>query len=73
MEKVNDKTWFLLGRGDILNSIKAELTTTEYVNGEHLMIFVDAIRLDKWLASKLDDKNYLGLIPTWLGWLLNTW
>lgn len=54
-----------------MNSIKAELTTTEYVNGEHLMIFVDDIRLDKWLASKLDDKNYIGLIPAWLGWLLN--
>ena len=60
-----------MGRGDVLNSIKAELTTTEYVNGEHLMIFVDDIRLDRWLSSKLDDKNYLGLIPTWLGWLLN--
>lgn len=54
-----------------MNSIKAELTTTEYVNGEHLMIFVDDIRFDKWLSSKLDDKNYLGLIPAWLGWLLN--
>ncbi|WP_371365958.1 hypothetical protein SRRS_05200 [Sporomusa rhizae] len=54
-----------------MNFIKAELTTTEYVNGEHLMIFVDDIRLDKWLSSKLDDKNYLGLIPTWLGWLVN--
>jgi len=54
-----------------MNSIKAELTTTEYVNGEHLMIFVDDIRLDKWLTIKLDNKNYIGLIPTWLGWLLN--
>lgn len=61
----------LLGRGDTLNFIKAELTTTEYVNGEHLMVFVDDVSLDKWLANKLDDKSYLGLIPTWLGWLIN--
>jgi hypothetical protein len=54
-----------------LNFIKAELTTTEYVNGEHLMVFVDDVSLDKWLANKLDDKSYLGLIPTWLGWLIN--
>jgi hypothetical protein len=55
----------------VIFSIKAELTTTEYVNDEHLMIFVDDIRFDKWLSNKLDNNQYLNLIPTWLGWLLN--
>jgi hypothetical protein len=54
-----------------VNSIKAELTITEYVNGEHLMIFIDGIRFDKWLSNKLTNEDYLNLIPTWLGWLLN--
>jgi len=47
------------------------MTTTEYVNGEHLMIFVDNIRFDKWLCNKKDNNDYMNLIPAWLGWLFD--
>lgn len=57
--------------GDILNSIQAQVTKTEYINGGHLTIIVDGIRLDKWISIRLDDEEYLNLIPTWLGWLLD--
>jgi len=53
-----------------LNSIRAKMATTQYVNGEHLMIFVDGKRIDKWLSESLDKNDYLDLIPAWLGWLL---
>jgi hypothetical protein len=56
----------------LLNSIQAKITTTQCVHDEYLMIFVDEIRFDKWLANALDNNNYINLIPTWLGWLLDS-
>ncbi|WFD11931.1 hypothetical protein [Tepidibacter hydrothermalis] len=54
-----------------MNSIQAKIITTECVDDEYLMIFVDGIRLDKWLVNILGNNDFLNLIPTWLGWLLD--
>lgn len=48
------------------------MAKTKFVNSEHLMIFVDDIRFDKWLSDMLGNNDYLDLIPTWLGWLVNS-
>lgn len=55
-----------------MNLIKAEMARTEYVKNEHLMIFIDGEPLDKWLSVRLNNNDYLNLIPTWLGWLVNS-
>lgn len=55
----------------LLNTIKAELSKSDYVKSKHLMIFIDDIRFDKWLSNKLGNEDFLNLIPTWLGWLVN--
>ncbi|WP_187296362.1 hypothetical protein [Tepidibacter mesophilus] len=50
-----------------MNSIQAKIITTECVDDEYLMIFVDGIRLDKWIVNILRNNDFLNLIPTWLG------
>lgn len=54
-----------------MNSIQAKMIKTQCADDEYLMIFVDGIRLDKWIVNILDNNDFLNLIPTWLGWLLD--
>lgn len=55
-----------------MDFICATLTTTAYVAGQHLMLFINGTRLDRWLSAKVGDAWLLDLVPAWLGWLSNS-
>ncbi|MBA3469745.1 MAG: hypothetical protein H0T53_08880 [Herpetosiphonaceae bacterium] len=51
-----------------MNTIRSGLHKTRYANGPHMVILVDDIPLDEFLAARFGDQHQLllGLIPTLL-------
>ena len=54
-----------------VNRITAELRQTRYAPEPHLHLLIDGQPLDELLHQHYPEANYLGLLPTLLGWLTN--
>jgi len=49
-----------------MDTIKAVQGKSPYINEEHLLIYVNEERLDLFLARKMNEDSYIGLISSWL-------
>jgi hypothetical protein len=55
-----------------MNKIQAEYKKTEFTNGEHLVMMIDDVQLDKIIPSIDEEGHMTGLVSTLLnGWMDN--
>ena len=52
-----------------MNTIHGRSHKTRYAAEPHLMVIIDGIPLDEFLAARSGDEGLIGLVPTLLDWL----
>jgi len=45
-----------------MNKIRAEYRTTEFTNGEHLVMMIDDVQLDKIISATGKESHMTGLV-----------
>ena len=53
-----------------MNSIRAAMHQTRFASEPHLMIFIDDVPLGELLERIAPDIHPAGLVPAWLGWMI---
>jgi hypothetical protein len=54
-----------------LNRIARDIAPSKYIAEPHPTVNIDGVSLDRYIYQLTQEQAVLGLIPTWLGWMID--